>query len=231
MSLTQTLIDALRAGDLATADMLITDQLDAARGTGDGGQSPVLEALYHGHTEFAFRIARHRETDLIEAAALGDEPRVRSLLERNASAVANRSPDGWTPLHLAAFFGRTAAASALIEKGADLEARSANYMANTPLCAAIAGATNVETIALLLESGADVNANTGSGVRPIHLAAARGAEAVTRDLLSRGARVDVAMEDGKTPAQMAAERGHPEVASLLAGLERGGERPLGTVEH
>ena len=220
MNQTQALIDAVRAGDLATADSILATGPEAARGAGDGGESPLLEALYRGHRDLVARIAALRETSLIEAAALGDEARVRSLASRDRSSLSHRSSDGWTALHMAGFFGHSSAAAALIEAGAELDARSANYMSNTPLCAAIAGKTDPATISTLLEAGADASAHTVSGVQPIHLAASRGATAIVNELLRRGARADVATDDGKTPAQFAAEHGHPEVASMLEARAR-----------
>ena len=215
MTATQALIDAIRAGDAAAATAVLDEAPEAAHGTGAGGESPILEALYRGQSELAARIAQERDITLVEAAALGAESRLNSLLDRPDQSLDERSADGWTPLHLAAFFGHTGTVAALVARGADLEARSANYMANTPLCAAIAGATNRTTITALLDSGADANAEGAGGVRPIHLAASRGAIPVVRELMVRGARADVASDDGKTAAQYATERGHPGAASLL----------------
>ena len=222
MNQTQALVDAVRAGDLATADSILESHPEAARGAGDGGESPLLEALYRGQAGIVGRIAGLRETSLVEAAALGDETRVRELASRNKGALGERSSDGWTALHLAAFFGRADTVAALIEAGADLEARSANYMSNTPLCAAIAGRTDPATISALLQAGADASAEAATGVRPLHLAASRGATGVVNELLRRGARADIATDDGKTAAQFAADHGHPEVASLLEKMARGG---------
>lgn len=212
---TQSLIDAIRAGDADAAVAVLEQTPEAAHGVGAAGESPILEALYRGQQQVAARIAQERDITLAEAAALGAESRLNALLERADHALDQRSADGWTPLHLAAFFGHTGTVAALIARGADLEALSANRMANTPLCAAIAGACNRTTIAALLDSGANANAEGGGGVRPVHLAASRGAAPVLRELLVRGARADVATDEGKTAAQYATERGHPGVASLL----------------
>lgn len=226
MNQTQALIDAVRSGEIAAADAILTSGPAAARGLGDGGESPVLEAVYRGHADLAARIASRRDCSIVEAAALGDEPRVRALIAKDKGAITERSSDGWTPLHLAAFLGRRDIVGILIAAGADLEARSSNYMANTPLCAAIAGKTDAATISDLLEAGADASANAAGGVRPIHLAASRGAEGVVRELVRRGAKPELRTDDGKTAAQFASERGHPAVASMLERLVQ--ESPSGT---
>ena len=62
--------------------------------------------------------------------------------------------DGWTPLHLAAFFGHLDAARALIDAGADIDAFSRNGLTNTPLHAATAG-RHGDVALLLVEHGAD----------------------------------------------------------------------------
>ena len=58
-----------------------------------------------------------------------------------ASARPPTRPDGFTPLHLAAFFGRLEAAALLVDRGADLEAPSRNprFPSVRPLHSAIAG--------------------------------------------------------------------------------------------
>src|SRR5208282_6605082 len=72
------------------------------------------------------------------AAILGDTEQLTELLAANRSLVGLLSNDGWTPLHLAAFFGKTEAARLLLNKGAIVTARSTNQMENMPLHAAAA---------------------------------------------------------------------------------------------
>ncbi|HEV2201357.1 MAG TPA: ankyrin repeat domain-containing protein [Bryobacteraceae bacterium] len=65
---------------------------------------------------------------IFAAAMQGDAARIEALLARHRSLVNAVSSDGWTPLHLAAHFGRREAARALMNKGADVSARSVNSM-------------------------------------------------------------------------------------------------------
>ena len=67
------------------------------------------------------------------AAILGDVERLDGLVTGNRSLVSALSSDGWTPLHLAAFFGKIDAVRLLLNKGASVTARSTNPMENTPL--------------------------------------------------------------------------------------------------
>ena len=63
------------------------------------------------------------------------------------------SGDGFTPLHLAAFFGQLDAARVLVERGADVHAVSRNGLAFPPLQSAVA-AGELEIAQLLLDAGA-----------------------------------------------------------------------------
>lgn len=116
-----------------------------------GEISPALEALYEGKDEDAERL-RPEQLDLFEAAAFGDTRRLETLLDAGADPSAF-APDGYTPLQLAAFFGRTDATRLLIERGADLTAVSKNEMETYPLQAAVAG-NHTEIARLLLDAGA-----------------------------------------------------------------------------
>jgi len=96
---------------------------------------------------------------IFAAAILGDTERLEELLTGNRSLVSALSSDGWTPLHLAAFFGKDGAVRLLLNKGASVTARSTNQMANTPLHAAAAG-KHADVVKVLLAHGADIQARS-----------------------------------------------------------------------
>ena len=66
-----------------------------------------------------------------------------------------------------------------------------------------------------------VNARTGFGYTPLHLAALKGESMVAEFLLSHGAEVDAKTPEGNTPLHFAALAGHKAVAELL--LSRGAD--------
>ena len=72
-----------------------------------------------------------------------------------------------------------------------------------------------ETVAVLLEANANVNAADSDGRRPLQLAVKNADCRVARMLLGRGARADVPDSHGKVPLQIAAKYGHVELVRML----------------
>lgn len=148
--------------------------------TGSDAVSPLLLALYEGRIDDAEALRRQSPgLELFEAAAFGDVARLRELLGGGADPSAF-APDGYTPLQLAAFFGRLQAAELLVERGADLTAVSTNEMETYPLQAAVAG-DHTEIARFLLDAGAPATA------RSLESARQNRNEELERLLLERGA--------------------------------------------
>lgn len=206
---------AIQNRDLAAAKAALERDASQATEAIPGGISPLLFALYNGAKDIADLLRGFAEPNIFEAAALDDGPRVAACLLAEPSAIGSYSPDGWTPLHLAAFFGARNSLLVLVGMGAPLEAISQNPMQNTPLHAGIAGAGSEQLAPLLMALGANPNHVGGSGVTALHLAATRGFEALCRLLLARGVERLARTEDGKTAAELARERGHLPTAAAL----------------
>ncbi len=101
------------------------------------------------------RIIRDKKmTDLFELIKHGDFEGVKKAIENGADVNA-RNEIGWTPLHLASYWGCTKIAKLLIENKADVNAK--DVCGNTPLHLA-SRYNNLEIVKLLIEKGADVNA-------------------------------------------------------------------------
>lgn len=208
------LFAALRAGQLDVVRALLASDPPLGHARNEGGATPLLAAVYSGKRETATALVEAGIVpDLWEAAALGDEPRLRTLLAANPQVLNEYSPDGWTPLHLSVFFGRPTAAALLLAAGADLTAVSRNGLHVTPLQSALA-AREAASAKLLLEAGADPNAHAGNWP-PLHYAAHYGLEELTRELLQRGADPTARTPDGKTALDMAEVQGATGVAALL----------------
>lgn len=212
----ESLLAAIRAKDqLAVMRQLDEDPARAGMRAG-GGESLVLHAVYVDAPELVPMLLRGRRLDACEAAALGDVAALRSAIENDDDARVRRSSDGWTPLHLAAFFGRDDAVALLIDHGAPLDAHSTNATRNTPLHAALAGATRPSVVRRLIFAGADVEARGAHNITPLHLAASRGDGTLCDLLVARGADPHAVMDDGTTPAMLATARGYGELGDRLA---------------
>jgi ankyrin repeat protein len=177
--------------------------------------SELLQALYEGRLDDALAAAATRDDlDLFEASALGDAARVRAWVARDRDGVTACTDDGFTALHLAAFFGTPEAMEVLIDAGADVAAVARNDMRVTPLHSA-AASRDVAKLAILLDAGAPVDAQQQGGYTALHEAAMHGAVDRVQLLLDHGADVDVATDDGRTALDMAREGGHADAARLL----------------
>jgi ankyrin repeat protein len=155
-----------------------------------GGPAPILEALYKGDREGALALAGEADSlDVFEAAALGESARLEELVREDPQLARAWTPDGFTALHYAAFFGSPAAVRALIAGGADLEARSTNEEfapQATPLHSAVA-AGRMDNAQALLEAGADPNARQHGGFTPLMEAEQRGDFDLAELLIQHGA--------------------------------------------
>jgi ankyrin repeat protein len=209
------LLAAIRANDQLAVMRLLDEDPSRAAMRATGGESLVLHALYLGVGDMVPILLRGRAPDACEAAANGDVAALRSAIENDDDARVRRSSDGWTPLHLAAFFGQDDAVALLIDHGAPLDAHSTNATRNAPLHAALAGATKASVVRRLILAGADVTARGAHNITPLHLAASRGDSALCDLLIARGADAHAVMEDGTTPAQLASARGFGELGDRL----------------
>jgi len=182
---------ALQAGDAGRLATLLESDPALAGSRNENGDSPILVAAYAGRKELAEIILRSGvEVSLFEAAALGLADRVRAELARDPSLARAFSHDGWTALHLAAFFGHAESAVLLLDGGADVNLRSRSERfgrSNTPLHAAAAN-QQVAVAELLIARGADVNAKDGSGFTPLALAANSRNDMMVLVLLEHGAQ-------------------------------------------
>jgi len=177
--------------------------------------SAILTAVYHRQKEIVnLLVARGATLSLCEASAAGEVERVERLIEESPASVNDYSADGWTPLHLAAFFGHPRIVELLLAAGADVTARSANANTNTPLHSALA-ANQKMAAGLLVGHGADVNAADAGGWRPLHLATAGNNLDSMKALIAQGADLDATNKDGLTPLALAREKNHREASALL----------------
>lgn len=212
----QRLFSAIEAGQIDTVRELISGDRTLVDSRNGSGLSAVLVATYYGRSEIArLLIDTGAHLTIHEAAATGAQERVEQILQKDSAAINSYSADGWTPLHLAVFFGRVNIVHLLHSKGADLNAVSKNDQRVRPLHSALANPNNAAVAQLLIDYGADVTATQAQGYTPLHYAASNGLESIVRNLMARSVDMNVRDLDGKTPRDLALEKGHPALADLL----------------
>ena len=108
--------------------------------------------------------------------------------------------------------GDSAAARALVEAGADVDAAEPD--GTTALHWAVRQ-DQAEIAGLLLRTGADANAANRYGLTPLSLAGTNGSPETAALLLDAGADPNLATPDGEAPLMTAARTGSPEVLRLL----------------
>jgi len=116
-----------------------------------------------------------------------------------------------TELHFAAQNNDVDVAKRFIAKGWDVNSKDLNM--ETPLT--YAAGSSGEMIRLLLEKGADVNAQNLKGNTALHIATRQGKTDMTHLLITSGAKVNLANKDGETPLYHAALSGQAEAIRLL----------------
>lgn len=213
MNDTATLIEAIKAGDTARARAILEENPRLGTERLPSGETAVMTAIYRGHRDLANGIAgAAKDLDVFAAAATGRlDPLRRAIAEGHVNDVAY---DGWTPLHLAAFFGMDAAAALLADGGAALDAISGNSLRNTPLHAAVAGGHSNVAL-LLIDRGANVDVGDAGRHTPLHIAAENGLADVVRALLNRGADPLAVDAEDMTPLARAAAKNRNEIVDLL----------------
>jgi uncharacterized protein len=144
--------------------------------------SELMQAHYRGDVAAVERLrAAGHELDAHEAAAVGDEDRLRALLDEEPQLVHAWSEDGAQPLHFAAYFGHLPCVRLLLERGADPRRNAQGFNGVAPINAAAANDPKpngrcTELVRVLLEAGADPAAAQGGGATALDTARFTGNE-------------------------------------------------------
>ena len=208
-------LQAVKAGNAGRLEALLVQDASLATSRDEAGISAILHARYRSRMDMVeLLLACQPRLDIFEAAALGRTQVVNARLDEDPASTSAFSGDGFTALHLAAFFGQPEAVAVLLQRGADPGAPAKNASAVTPLHSAVAG-RSLEVVRLLLMRGADANARQHGGWTALHAAALHGDLAIARLLLARGASPQAASDDGTTALRLATDKGHTAVVELM----------------
>lgn len=215
----QQLLEAIQNGNTEQAKALALGNNDLLSERTEGGVSMLMLAIYHRKHEIVDEfLDMGVEPDLFESAALGKRERVKNLINFRPKLANTFSPDGFTPLGLACFFGHAEVVEYLLNNGADPNLGAKNSMRVHPIHSAVAVRDrdlSLRIAEMLLDAGADPNVEQQGGITPLHAAAAHGNEQMIDLLVDHGAQIDVKNGDGKTPADLAHSNGYKNLAEKL----------------
>jgi ankyrin repeat protein len=212
----QEIITSVKEGDADRVRELIETDIFLADARDTDGTSALMTAIYHGREEIAQIILDSAPTLTIhEAAAAGLVDNVTELLEDDPSLLDSFAHDGWTALHLAAYFNREKVVRLLVERGANINLAAQHLGGLTPLHSALSS-RNSKIAVFLLRNGASVSiAEQGGEQTPLHYAATNDMELAAQILLERGADPEARDAKGRRPVDVAREKGSERVVALL----------------
>jgi len=209
------LIEAAKAGDDLMVTRMLEDNPALRNFRAATGETPLMAALYRGHRRVVDRIVESgADLDVFAAAALGRLDGVQAATDCTPGVMSSHAYDGWTPLHLAAFFGQHQVVEWLLDHGASADAVSRNSLRNTALHAALAGG-HEDVAILLIDRGAPAEARDAGGHTPLHIAAESGLLGPVRALLDRGADPHAVDSEDMTPLSRAAARNHTDIIDAI----------------
>jgi hypothetical protein len=226
----------------------IDDVAELFRKVGVGNASAVAEMLrfrpelarcVNGNGLSVLRFARYmRQSEtltllleagpplgIFDAAAIDHAESVRAALSRDPGLAAAFDSAGRMPAHVAAAHGSSAVIDVLAVSGASLDAVSRDDQREAPLHTAVER-QQIEAARSLLRRGCDPNARRRAGITPLMIAASQNSRELVEMLVAANANVDVRNEARKTASDIAASRGHVELAARLRLGERYVERRL-----
>lgn len=210
--------EQVKHGDLAGVRASVAEDSSLIDAVNQFGQNAFLLAKYYRRTEIAeYLLGLNPKLDVFTACVAGRPSDVLRQIDSDPSLLEAHSTDGWTLLHLAAFFGHAEIANALLDRGARIDAASTNAMKNTPLHAAAAGG-NAALVKLLLERGASVNARQDGGWTALHSATQSGNREMVELLVAHGADINARAANQQGALDLALMSGHEEIAALLEEL-------------
>ncbi|MEO6539296.1 MAG: ankyrin repeat domain-containing protein [Ferruginibacter sp.] len=209
------ILDLIKTGNNDQLGKIICETPSIANKKTEQGISLLQFAAYCRNIQAVDILKKQKqELDIFEATSIGDLDIVKNQIEKNSGLTNSYSPDGFTPVGLAAFFGHYDIVKFILEEGANPNLAANNEFRVAPIHSACA-ISNYDIAVLLIKHGADVNAKQMQGVTPLHSAAHNGQTKLAKLLIESGADVNSQMDNGQTALFMAEEKNFQETTELI----------------
>ena len=207
--------ELLNSRNISSINAFISEHPSVLDEVDERGLSGLMYIAYYQLPEVV-KVAVEKKADftIYEATAMGLLNQVKTKVETQPNLLNQAAGDGFYPLTLACYFGQGAIAEYLIKAGANVNLPAQNPTKVTPLHSAIAR-NDLKVCQLLVENGADINAQQMQGVTALHSAAHRGNLALVQFLVENGANTNAKTTEGKTALDFATQDGHHKVATFL----------------
>ncbi len=235
------LMRCVHTGEVSAVRALLEHGADVNYREPSKGQTAVMRAATNAHPEVTRALLEYGAAVDAHTATIRQLHGTGMLSTTSPAGAEFFDMGGFTPLLFAARSGDRESATLLLDAGANPHGIAAD--GNGALVVAIMSGHG-RFAEFLLDQGADPDADA-AGYGPLHAAVLRSDPALVRELLARGANVDLALvrgspirrytydyvfthkEKGATPFMLAAKYLEPEIAEILSAA---GADPLITLD-
>ncbi len=189
--------------------------------------TPLHWATFKGYLEVAeFLVKKGADVNAASENLYGSRP-IHIAVENNNENIVefllskgvdanDTDKQGYTPLHYAAWRGRSEVASLLFDKGANVNAADTSTAGKKPIHVA-AENNSKSVIEFLLSKGVNVDEADKNGWTPLHYAAKFDQLEVAKFLIEKGANINAADTStiGEKPIHVAAENNSKNIIEFL----------------